>query len=137
MNNLVSIKHNATLKVISLIIGYGLWWTLSQSHPATMTVTIPVCVDTTSAQHNYDVPETVHVTVTGKRSTLSTIDFDNLALHVDGQQLHEGKNPVALCSTNLFLPEQVNVVHYWPTPITVTVTPASQQSESKGHAHTT
>jgi hypothetical protein len=134
MNILRSIKQNATLKIISLIIGYGAWWALSQSHHTTMNVTIPVCLDNEPTAYTIDQPDWLNVTLAGNRTDLSSLDLNNLALHIDGTQLHEGKNHIAVSSTTLLLPETINVVHYKPTPMTLTVVVSSSSSESTAHA---
>ncbi|HSW73613.1 MAG TPA: hypothetical protein VLG71_00490, partial [Candidatus Limnocylindria bacterium] len=96
-------KNNLMLKVVSLMIGSACWYTLSQWHPAAITLAIPVGICAPD-QTTIDAPETVTVTLSGKRSTLSALDLENLALHIDSASLHAGKNRIAVCAQNLFLP---------------------------------
>lgn len=132
-----SLTSNLTLKVFSLIIGYASWFALSQSQPATLSIRVPISIEQAPATSTLDLPDTILLTLAGKRSALSTLDLDNLCLHISADTLRPGKNNVIVTTTNLLLPESITVVDYYPTPLSITVTvssPLTQGSENTSHA---
>jgi len=85
------ILSNLTLKIVSLIIGYGFWFTFSQSHTIAINVDVPLCFHSTSKQYTVSAPEYITVNLAGRRSDLLNIDLENLALHVDAAELMVGE----------------------------------------------
>ncbi len=121
----VSIKEilssNIILKISSLIIGFLLWHLLSQSQYYTMQLDIPLSFYSVDKQYSIEAPETINITLSGKRSHLSVIDMNNLAIHIDGQQLHLEQNMIAIDTQHLFLPKTIKLLHYSPSTIVITV----------------
>ena len=109
-----AIKNNIVLKCMALILGSSLWLMISSVHTTTLWVEVPVSFYN---QHDHIVinaPETIQVQLSGNRSALRAIDPDRLAVHIDAQELHNGKNPITLHAHNLFLPDLISVVNYSP-----------------------
>jgi len=113
--------HTLHLKILALCIGYGLWYILSQTNSATITVSVPLCFDNTQQTQTIEAPETVSVTLSGPRNELATLELDSLAIHLEISHLPLKKHTITLCSNNLHLPEQVNLIHYEPSPITLQI----------------
>ncbi len=111
--------HNASLKIISLILGYTFWYIFGHSHTSTAWITVPLCFYNVPAKNSIHGPETVSVKIAGKRSELRSLDIDELAIHINAQQLHEGKNSLNFTAQSLFLPESIKLVHYVPSNPTV------------------
>lgn len=116
-----SLKNNATLKIVSLIIGYGAWNILSASHLHTESFEIPVCFYHASDAQMIEAPPTITLALQGKKNILRNINKETLALHIDAAQLHYGPNPLIIDRSTLFLPETINVVHYSPANTIITV----------------
>lgn len=110
-----NLKNNATLKIVSLIIGYGLWNILSASHMHTESLEVPVCFYHESDAQVIEAPATITLELQGKKNILRSINKKNFAIHIDAAQLHHGPNPLIIDRSTLFLPETINVVHYSPT----------------------
>lgn len=117
-NNLLS---NPALKVLSLIIGYGIWHVLSVNHTHTLAVEVPVCFYNEVAAHEIDAPATIDVELRGKRKIIRALNTKSLALHIDASKLHHGPNPLRVDHTTLFVPNSINVVHYSPANSIITV----------------
>ena len=121
-----NLKNNATLKVVSFIIGYNVWNILSASHTHTLSIEAPVCFYHESAAHTIDAPESITLELQGKKNVLQSINKKTLALHIDASQLHHGPNPLLVNHATLFLPETINVVHYSPANIVINVKEKNQ-----------
>lgn len=111
--------NNLTLKVLSLLFGYAFWSMISQS--LAVTVSIPVSLSFYNVPQNIAVeaPETIKVTLRGKRAHLNHLDCATLAFHIDGTALHSGDNYVSLKAEQLFLPETINLLDYNPSPLVI------------------
>lgn len=110
--------NNASIKVLSLIFGFLLWVTLSQSYQTTVWLTVPVCFYN-NEQKNITAPETIQIELQGKRTDLMLLDLSRLAVHLDAQQLTQPIQTVAISAHNLFLPDSIKLVHYTPSNITI------------------
>jgi hypothetical protein len=118
----VHINANVPIKIISLALGYGLWALFNQMHPSTVTLSIPLCFyGETTAKRTLAAPETITVTLAGKRSDLARLDLETLAAHIDAATLVPGPNPITLTQAHLFLPATCNLVHCTPSNILVSL----------------
>lgn len=109
------------LKVISCILGYTFWSVLSASHTNTIQLNVPVCFYGQNAMHDIKAPDTVTITLSGKRSDLSALDPKAVAMHVDATQLHQGTNQMIVDNKTLFLPDTLKLVNYCPSNIVIDV----------------
>jgi len=114
MHLISALRSNLVLKVFALVLGFGLWLIVSSMHSTTIWVEVPL-----SFYNQYDTicvhaPETMHVQLAGKRALLRSLDLKNLAIHIDAQELNEGKQPITIQAHNLFLPDTISVVNYSP-----------------------
>ena len=106
--------NNIVLKVISFIIGATMWFIINQSHTMHLHKEIPLCFYGPQKDFTITAPESIHVTLCGTRNDLQSLDLDSLALHINSAILHEGPNSLSINRATLFLPEQINVLHYSP-----------------------
>lgn len=122
-SSLISLKNiltqNIIIKILSLMIGYGIWLSLAQLHTSAMQLTIPLCFYGTEKQ--IQAPDLITVHLSGKRHHLTTINPSALAIHINADSLHDGQNQLILQNSHLFLPKTINVIHWSPTPITIIV----------------
>ena len=119
---LISVKHhplnNLSLSIVSLLLGYALWQSISQPHKIEATFWVPVSFY--NAEHlTIDAPEFVAITLHGTRNELYKL-ASHLALHLDAQQLEGEKSTVKITGENLFLPDSVVLIHYEPAHVTIT-----------------
>lgn len=109
---------NCNLKLISLVIGYGLWFLYSQSTTIQLDYTIPVCFYAAN-QEISSAPESVVVTLQAKRSDILQCDLTNLAVHINSTKLKPGNNLIAVNEKTLFLPESIKMVYCKPQPLEI------------------
>lgn len=119
-----ALTNNCIHKAGALIIGIGFWGVISPLHEDVKTVTVPLCfyssqpiVEGTSTLP-IGTPETVQVTLKGKRSELRTIDWQNLAAHIDTERI-DSSGKISLSNEELFLPKSVKVVNYKPLNLSI------------------
>lgn len=112
---------NVLLKTGSLIGACIFWYFFSGVQLSTLSVAVPLCFYNTHATQHIDAPQEITVVLQGQRTHLRSITQDALAIHIDADTLPTGAHPVALTSAQLFLPESIKLVHYFPTPIHITV----------------
>lgn len=128
MKYLMLKKHlwtNLTIKLFSLILAFGLWSFLSQSQVFRVIYTVPICffgkstLDTTQ-------PDSVDITLEAKRSVFINFDKNSLAVHINNELLHEGKNIHVICKQDLFLPSDINMIDCNPRIIEVIQEPPKE-----------
>lgn len=109
------------LKFIALAIGYALWCIFAQTQMVSVAATLPLLFDSTNELRSIEAPETISITITGQRQFINAIDFASLAAHFNVDNLTPGENTITLTSKNLFLPAHINLVHYEPLPLKITI----------------
>lgn len=119
LRNLLLNKHS--LKIHAFILGYWLWFIMSHHQLQTLCLRVPLCFYGNETIH-IKAPETVSVTLFGYKSDLLLLSCNELAVHVNSNNLAEGEYPIAVCHDTLFLPERIKLLHYSPSPIIITVT---------------
>lgn len=112
-------SRNIPLKVISLLLGFTFWYIFSHSHTTTAWITIPLCFYNIPKHASIKAPESVSVKVAGTRAYLRSLDITELAIHVDSEKLHTGKNVLSITPERIFLPESIKLVDYCPSNPTV------------------
>jgi len=117
-------KHlwsNAPLKVISLILGYTFWYIFGNSHISTAWINVPLCFYNVANTQTVHAPEKISVKIAGKRSDLRALDAEQLAIHINAQNLQNGRNLITITDEALFLPNSIKLVHYTPSNPTVEI----------------
>lgn len=113
--------NNKTIKILSLILGYSLWCLIGNLYVQTTTQKVPICFYNIPENVTIETkPEIVSVQLSGKRSDLS--HCSDLAIHINASSLMAGEHKIAPSEELLFLPKTINLVHYQPLVINLTVT---------------
>ena len=105
-------------KISAIVIAFFFWSQLTVLHQQTMTITIPLCFFN-QEQISLDAPETVSITLRGKKADLAQLHTSELAIHIDATKLEKGKNGIMITNKDIFLPESISVVHYYPLPLII------------------
>jgi|SRR3989344_1002191 len=111
--------NNLSLSIISLILGYALWQSMSQPYKIETTFSVPVSFYNTEGR-NILAQEDVKVKLYGTRKELYTL-VSNLAIHLDAQLYTQKHTKHMLTEKDLFLPDSIVLVHYEPKTIEITI----------------
>lgn len=123
-------RNNTPLKCIALVIGYTFWYIFGSSHTTTVQLSVPLCFYNLAAYHTISAPESILVKIAGKRSDIRAVAVDQLAVHIDAEELHDGRNLITITHHNLLLPECIKLVHYVPSNPTVELLQTKQIQET-------
>lgn len=113
---------NALLKIICLLFGYSFWYIASFDHTITLQVNVPLCFTATAENYQINAPETIDVTIKGKRSDLYALEKETLAAHVNTNDLLPGNHGIMITEQHLFLPKNITLVHYKPSNLSLSIT---------------
>ena len=116
------VTKNTPLKVCSFILGYSIWSVFSNLHTTTQEFTVPLCCYRLPEHLEFNAPETINIVLSGKKNQLANINTQELAVHIQADDLALGTNPIAVTDATLFLPESIKLVHYSPVPVIITTT---------------
>jgi hypothetical protein len=122
---------NIGLKILALCFGYLLWHVFSQTNLVSVTISAPLCFDATNELYAINAPETIAVTLAGTRRALASLDFDTLAIHLDANKLTPQEHTLCIAKKNLFLPDHINLVHYEPSPLVISVIDKSENNQEQ------
>ncbi len=127
-------------KIMALCFGTLMWYILSQQTIDTMNVEVPVCFYGGDGTNVIEAPETVTITISGRRGDLAQLDCKELAAHIDVGTLVARQTKITIQPHHLFLPATVKVVGR--ATIVASVTPRLAQSSDflraqTENAHTT
>ena len=114
-------RHSILLKVIALVIGYSFWYIFGGSHASVVTFSVPVCFYNMPANtHIVDAPESISITLAGKRADIRALNQEHLAVHLDASRLRNGKQPIPITEQELMLPTTgIKLVQHSPSNPTV------------------
>jgi hypothetical protein len=121
MNATSLIRTNLLLKLFSLLAGTLLWYIISSSHVISMNYTVPLCFYGNTEHITITAPETITITLAGKRSDLRALQLNELALHINADELGWGEQPLEPTTQKLFLPSSIKLVQWKPTNLSITV----------------
>lgn len=105
-------------KISAVVIAFFFWSELTVLHQQTTTINAPLCFFN-QEQISLDAPETVTITLRGKKADLAQLHYSDLAVHIDAAKLQKGKNGIVITNKDIFLPESISVVHYYPLPLVI------------------
>ncbi len=107
------------LNSASCIMGFFMWYTISEFRILTITHKIPVYFDNVSQEQQIDAPEEVDITLSGTARQLYKSQKIG-ALHFNAHKLSPGKQLIHISPENLLLPHTTKVVNYTPIEVTFT-----------------
>jgi len=108
------------LFIIASILGYSFWLLLSSSFTITLDKTIPIYFYN-NKNMIINGPETIKITLAGKRFEIATLDMDNLAAHINADIFKSGINKLVITERDLFLPKSIKLIHYNPANSTINI----------------
>ena len=127
------VLDNAPLKIISLILGFTLWYIFSQGQTINVWLDVPISFYNVPEQMTIHCHETIAINIAGKRIDLIHLNRQHMAIHINTQCLPQGINNITITPDLLFLPNSVRLLHYNPSNITVKLTkknnPSNQPTE--------
>jgi hypothetical protein len=112
---------NAPLLIISLVLGYSFWYIASYDQTIMLNLNVPLCFAGAIDGYNLHAPENIDVTFKGKRADIYALDKEALAAHINISKLLPGKHGIHLTKQHLFLPENITLVQYKPSNLTITI----------------
>lgn len=104
LKNKIQIPILLIYKIMALICGYGLWFTLAQKQLIQQTVRVPVAFYNYPKNYLIDGPETTKVRISGTRQALYNLNPADLVTHIDLANINLNPNnvtPTSLEQTNL------------------------------------
>jgi len=111
---------NAPLAMISLFLGYSFWYIASYDQTVTLHINVPLCFSV-RPDNTINAPETIDITIKGKRADMYALDQEALAAHINTEKLLPGKHGILLTEQHCFLPKNIALVHYKPANLTFTI----------------
>lgn len=114
-------SNNLPLKVASLACGFIFWVIFGAQHNTTMTLNIPLCFYGQPEGYRVEAPESIQVTLRGKRADLYDLEIDNLGLHINSDEMKAGDNIVIPTGEKLFLPPHIKLSHWNPANPIITL----------------
>lgn len=124
------VLNNLTLKIVAFIIAYGCWSLLNQSRIVQIETNVPLCFYNGKTTDTISAPETIAITLAGKATDMRSLNFEQIACHINMAELHAGDNPLRVTKETLFLPESINLVHYYPSNGCIIMHTTSLQSDT-------
>lgn len=106
---------NMPLNIIALLLGYMFWYMFGSSHTITTWITVPLSFYNRPAHTLIDAPESIALKIAGKRDDIRSLDLNQVAIHIDAQKLHEGKNLLTINAQKLLLPDTIKTLHCIPS----------------------
>ena len=111
--------NNIQIKLFSLILAYAGWSLINQSHTDDIWTDIPVCFYETEKGMKIACADSVKLNLSGKRSSLRSLNMEDIALHIDSRTLAPGKNMITLSDRYVMLPETIKVTGWAPSHLEV------------------
>ena len=124
------ILHNNFIKIISCIIGYCIWAFISQYQSITIPQYIPICFYQTTDDLTIHGPDSINISLSGKRKHLYLFEEQNSAVHIDASQYKQGKYLIKLSRESLFLPDNIFLEELKPSKIIVEITSKDKSNET-------
>ncbi len=104
------------LNIASGIMGFFLWYTISQAQVLTHTMALPVYFDNLSPEQSIQAPEKLEITLRANQATLRMCKYSG-ALHINAQTLPAGTHLFFPHKENFLLPNNAQIVTYQPIKI--------------------
>lgn len=120
--NIRLVTSNLVLKIVSLLLGFALWYIISQAFNSSVWLTVPVCIDNSPAEFTLTAADQIRVCIGGTRADIRALDIATLSLHIDGTQLHAGDNATLITTEKLFLPPSIKLLNYDPLVLNINAT---------------
>lgn len=103
-----------TISSMAIILGILWWLVASEFNRSSRTLLVPLCFYN-SALCKIEAPESITVTLGGKRSHLRALNPTNIAIHIDAETITEKTTVLSIRQEHLLLPQNINLVSYSPS----------------------
>jgi hypothetical protein len=114
------IINNLTLKVLALLLGYGLWLALAHHQPTKLELIIPVLFGELVAPFQITAPQTITATIFGKRADLQKLHVSSLGAYLNLSELKQaGSYQVHISPKQIFLPSNIKLLDYSPVLVDI------------------
>lgn len=113
------IKSNIFLKFTSFITALLLWNMLNNFISSTMWISAPLCFYNMKKNFTIEAPEIISIQLKGKKSIIDQIKNEQIAVHINAQNLNFGINPYIITSENLLLPPSISLIDYKPRKLLI------------------
>ncbi len=111
-------RYNLNLKIISLLIGFSIWYMFIHLIPAQYSYNIPICFDDEiDAQCSTD---SITITLLSSKWNFYTLDKNNLAVHINKNDISDKKNIIHVRAEKLLLPVSFKLIDCCPSTIIIT-----------------
>jgi len=114
-------SKNFLLKLVSLLFGFAFWYLFTHEQQSYQQIAVPISFHDIPSDFLIKAPETIEITIRGKRIDLHNLNAESLAFHINAGSLKKGKNSLSLSTDHLFLPDHVSLLNYSPSTILVYV----------------
>ncbi|MBI2352644.1 hypothetical protein HYV11_00180 [Candidatus Dependentiae bacterium] len=104
----ILLKTNV-IRITSCIIGYSLWSFLASYQTIIIEKEIPLCFYQIDKATSVTAPETIKVSLSGKRKDIYLLQPDHIAIHINATDYQEGKHLLHLQREHFFLPDQIHL----------------------------
>ncbi|HVX01414.1 MAG TPA: hypothetical protein VHA52_13405 [Candidatus Babeliaceae bacterium] len=110
------------LVISSALLGWSLWYILGDLFPTQLTVTVPLYFyNATSEQlSSLTYPEKLTLTLKGYRKDLRSINYKELALHINFNALASPISALYPEAGHLLLPQCIKIINSSPLNIAIT-----------------
>jgi YbbR domain-containing protein len=109
------LETNLSLKIVALIFGTSFWIVCGARYNSTVELSVPLCFYGDVHNKKVECLDEITVAISGKRADLRALNTENLALHINLDELVVGDHLVEVTSEKLFLPNHIKLVHCVPS----------------------
>ncbi|BDC34287.1 hypothetical protein Noda2021_02450 [Candidatus Dependentiae bacterium Noda2021] len=123
---LKTLVNQLTLKIAALALGYIVWSVFCCQQVIEISVNVPVCFYNLNDNFQLECAEKLTLALKGRRNDLAAVEYDTLAVHIDGADLRQGPNHIYPSEKNLFLPSTIRISHIQPNNLVASLTKRSK-----------
>lgn len=120
---------NQSLKIVSFTLGYLFWIILAQTQNIQISVDIPLYFYNLKQDSQVDAVETINIQISGKRSDMQKLYFEQLAAHIDLNNCIAGENNIEINSSDIFLHNKFKLISYFPHTLKIQIKENNNQTQ--------
>ena len=124
------LENNLILKLCALIFGVSFWIMFGSLFNKSYDFTVPISFYGNSHTKVTQAPESITIRVTGNRVDIQNLDLTALALHINLDELEAGDQVIDVTQEKLFLPNNIKLVHWFPSNPIITIAKMQDCSKS-------
>ena len=109
------------LKLNALILGFCVWFVISQDHIVTITRQVPLSFYNQPKNSQLYAPESISVTSFGPKNHLNQTFHSDYALHINLKSYHQGNHEIELTQDDLFLPQTIKLLQLKPSMVQIKI----------------